>query len=272
MPTHFNFNKANLLGFAFIILAFLSCEPSGSSLNETESKVRSTTKKEIPKKDSTIAVEREFPKLDSANIESFLSEYFRKNPERRVRVITRLGTLKVRLFDDTPLHTANFLMMTKRNYFTGTEFIRVAPNFVVQGGNNESEIEKVKRILIGSYTMPPEFKKERIHKKGILSMARAYKNNPDKRSSAYYFFFVQGQKFNEPQLMAIERDSEMIIPDWKRKIYKTIGGAPHLDNEHTVFGEIYEGLDVLDKMAAVKTDGGEWPIDPLIMQIDVIDE
>ncbi|MCZ4409216.1 peptidylprolyl isomerase [Cryomorphaceae bacterium 1068] len=272
MSKHFTFNKANLFGFAFIILAFIACEPSQSTQEDDELKVKPSAKKVIAKKDSTIAVEREYPKLDSANIESFLSEYFRENPERRVRVITRVGTLKVKLFDDTPLHTANFLMMTKRNYFTGTEFIRVAPNFVVQGGNNESEIEKVKRILIGSYTIPPEFKEERLHKKGALSMARDYENNPNKRSSPYYFFFVHGQKFNEPQLMAIERDSDMVIPQWKREIYKTIGGAPHLDNQHTVFGEIYEGLDVLDKMAAVDTDAGEWPITPLIMQIDIIDE
>jgi peptidyl-prolyl cis-trans isomerase B (cyclophilin B) len=272
MSKHFTLHKANLFGFAFIILAFIACEPSGSTQENTELQVKPSPKKEIVKKDSIIAVEREYPKLDSANIESFLSKYFRENPERRVRVITRVGTLKVKLFDDTPLHSANFLMMTKRNYYTGTEFIRVAPNFVVQGGNNESGIEKVKRILIGSYTIPPEFKENRIHKKGVVAMARSYENNPNKRSSPYYFFFVHGQKFNEPQLMAIERDSEIVIPEWKREIYKTTGGAPHLDYEHTVFGEIYEGLDVLDKMAAVKTDGGEWPITPLIMQVDVIDE
>jgi cyclophilin family peptidyl-prolyl cis-trans isomerase len=272
MSNQINLNKAGLIGFAFIILCFFSCEPSNSSQKNVELQVEPIPKKDIAKKDSTIAVEREYPKLDSANIESFLSEYFRENPERKVRVITRVGTLKVRLFDDTPLHTANFLMMTKRNYFNGTEFIRVAPNFVVQGGNNESEIEKVKRILIGSYTIPSEFRSERLHKKGALSMARDYDNNPNKRSSPYYFFFVHGQKFNEPQLMAIERDSEMVIPQWKRDIYKTTGGAPHLDNQHTVFGEIYEGLDVLDKMATVDTDAGEWPITPLIMQIDIIDE
>ena len=219
MSKHFTFYKANLLGFAFIILALTACEPMGLPQEGTEPQVKPAPKKERVKKDSTIAIEREYPKLDSANIESFLSEYFRENPERRVRIITRVGTLKVKLYNDTPLHTANFLMMTKRNYYTGTEFIRVAPNFVVQGGNNESEIEKVKRILIGSYTIPPEFKENRLHKKGVIAMAREYENNPNKRSSPYYFFFVQGQKFNEPQLMAIERDSEIVIPDWKREIY-----------------------------------------------------
>jgi len=272
MSKHSTCNKANLFGFAFIILAFLGCESASSTKEEIEPQVKPPVKEEVAKTDSAAVSEREYPKLDSANIESFLSEYFRENPERRVRITTRVGTLKVKLYDDTPLHTANFLMMTKRNYYTGTEFIRVAPNFVVQGGNNESEIEKVKRILIGSYTLPPEFKENRIHKKGVIAMARDYENNPNKRSSPYYFYFVHGQKFNEPQLLAIERDSEIEIPNWKREVYETTGGAPHLDYEHTVFGEIYEGLDVLDKMAAVETDGGQWPITPLIMQVDVIDE
>jgi len=223
-------------------------------------------------KDSLAIAEREYPKLTDNNMENFLHQYLEENPERNLRVITRVGTLKVRLFDETPLHTSNFLMMTKRNYFTGTEFIRIVPNFVVQGGNNESEIENIKRLLIGSYTLPAEFNDKLIHKKGSLSMARSYEDNPEMRSSPYYFFFVHGQTFNEPQLLAIERDNEISIPQWKRGVYSKVGGAPHLDMRHTVFGEIYEGLDVLDKMANVKTDGGEWPLEPLVMQIDVIDE
>jgi peptidyl-prolyl cis-trans isomerase B (cyclophilin B) len=163
-------------------------------------------------------------------------------------------------------------MMTKREYFTGTEFIRVVPDFIVQGGNNESETEEIKRLLIGSYQIPAEFRDHHIHRRGALAMARSYENNPEKKSSAYYFYFVHGMPFNEPQLLALERDHEISIPEWKRKIYRTEGGAPHLDNEHTVFGEIYRGLDVLDKMASVETDDGDWPLQPLEMKVEVIDE
>jgi len=272
MSPFVNFPKANLLGFAFIVLCFIACEsqdaPSGSEIKKSDSQ-----ETQLPEKlDSAIIPEREFPMLDNANIERVLTEYLKENPERKVRVVTRLGTLKVELFDDTPLHTANFLMMTKRDYFTGTEFIRVVPNFVVQGGNNDSEVEELKRLLIGSFTLPPEFRENRIHRSGALSMARSYTGNPNKRSSPYNFFFVHGQTFNEPQLLSIERDEEMVIPEWKREIYRTTGGAPHLDNQHTVFGRIYEGMDVLDKMAQVETDKSNWPKVPLIMEVDVIDE
>lgn len=261
-----------LIGSALLAFFLAQCSITEENRDDIHQsgKLKDTTFTEI--KDSIEVVEREFPKLDSTNFEHFLREYFDQNPERKVRIVTRLGTLKVRLFDDTPLHTANFIMMAKRAYFDGTEFIRIVPNFVVQGGNNESETEEIKRLLIGSYRIPAEFKEEHIHRRGALAMARSYENNPEKKSSAYYFYFVHGRKFNEPQLMALERDHEITIPSWKRQVYKEVGGAPHLDNEHTVFGEIYEGLDVLDRMANVETDSGDWPLERLEMKVEVIND
>ncbi len=209
--------------------------------------------------------------LDQENHREYLSNYYKENQARRIALSTRMGTLKIELFDDTPIHTANFLMLTERDYFNNTEFTRVVENFVVQGGNNDKEEEEIKRLLIGNYEMQPEMKESHIHKKGALAMARRYEENPKMLSSAYNFYIVHGQTFNEPQLIALEREHEMAIPDWKRKVYKTVGGAPHLDGKHTVFGQVYDGFDVLDKMAAVKTDKSDWPLKPLIMQVEIID-
>lgn len=220
---------------------------------------------------STTLPPREYPLLTDDNAVEFLKQYFKDHPERKIRVTTRLGTLKVKLFDDTPIHTSNFLMLVNRDYFDGTEFTRVVDDFIVQGGNNDSETEEIKRILIGSYELPPEIRPEHLHKKGALSAARRYEGNPDKMSAPYNYFFVDGRTFNEPQLLAMERDHDMDIPGWKRKIYKTIGGAPHLDGQHTVFGQVYEGLDVLERMAEVRTDGSDWPIEPLVVQMEVIE-
>ena len=209
--------------------------------------------------------------LNQENHEAFLLNYFEENTNRNIALTTRMGTIKIKLFNDTPLHTANFLMLTDRDYFDNTEFTRVVKNFVVQGGNNDKEEEEIKRLLIGNYEMKPEMKEQHIHKKGALAMARRYEENPDMLSSAYNFYIVHGQTFNEPQLMALERDHEMNIPTWKRDIYKTTGGAPHLDGKHTVFGQVYEGFDVLDKMASVQTDQSDWPLKPLVMQVEIID-
>ena len=244
------------------------------SENETR---RDQKKKNTKVQPDTTAVENENPKedlpliLNQENHEEYLLKFFEENESRKIALTTRMGTIKIELFDDTPLHTANFLMLTERDYFNNTEFTRVVKKFVVQGGNNDKEEEEIKRLLIGNYEMKPEMKENHIHKKGALAMARRYEDNAEMLSSAYNFYIVHGQTFNEPQLMALERDHEMSIPQWKRKIYKTTGGAPHLDGKHTVFGQVYEGFDVLDKMASVKTDQSDWPLKPLVMEVEIID-
>ncbi len=266
-------------GYFYLLLLFSGCSSEKSKKNlgvysEDSSQVKpqiepiDTTDSQVIAPADTIS----YPMLSSENAVSFLLEYFKENPERKIQLTTRLGTIKFRLYEDTPIHTANFLMLVKRHYFDNTEFTRVVKNFVVQGGNNDKESEEIKRLVIGSYELPSEIKENHIHEKGALAMARRYDENPDKRSSAYNFYFVEGQKFTEPQLLAIERDNEVTIPEWKRKIYREVGGAPHLDGQHTVFGEIYEGLEVLHEMANVKTDQSDWPKIPLIMKMEVIYE
>ncbi len=260
------------IGLLAILLSTIACTP-----RQPESKVKDKKEKANPEKveqktDEADADSR--PKhilLNQANYKAFLEDFLKDHPERNFKLTTRLGVLKFRLFDDTPLHTANFIMLVDRGYFDQTEFTRVVKNFVVQGGNNEKESEEIKRMLIGNYTIESEISPKHNHLRGALAMARKYEDNPDKRSAAYNFYFVEGQVFKEPQLLAIERDHEMKIEEPLRSKYLTIGGAPHLDGEHTVFGEIYEGLDVLKKMSEVKTDDSRWPLEPLIMKIEVID-
>lgn len=208
--------------------------------------------------------------LGNDNALPFLETYFRENTERHIRLNTRHGSLKIKLYDDTPLHTANFLMMAKRNYFSGTEFTRIVPDFVVQGGNSEREEDEIKRLLIGNYLIPAEIHDKYPHRKGALAMARSYDNNPEKRSSAYDFYLVVGRTFNEPQLMAIEREHDMVIPEWKRSLYRETGGAPHLDGQLTVFGQVVEGMDVLDSMALTPTDERNWPLESLVMHMEVL--
>lgn len=223
---------------------------------------------QVEKKDS----HSDYPRLNKDNAEEFLLDFFEKNPERKIKLSTPYGDIKIRLYEKTPVHSANFLMLTKRGYLNDTEFTRIVKDFIVQGGNSQSEQKGLERLLIGSYRLQPEIVDEYLHKSGAVAIARNYKGNPDKLSSPYNFFMVHGRTFNEPQLMAMERDNNISIPEWKREIYRTTGGAPHLDGEHTVFGEIYEGLDVLDKLANVETDDSEWPKEKLSIKAEVIED
>ena len=112
---------------------------------------------------------------------------------------TKHGRIVVELFDDVPVHRANFLYKVYRRYFDPSEFTRVVPDFVVQGGNSEEERPQQLRFLIGQHTLPAEFKDRHIHSRGALAMSRSYSNNPDKRSSGYDFYIVTGRKIGAPK-------------------------------------------------------------------------
>lgn len=182
----------------------------------------------------------------------FLTEYGKENKATKVLVRTTMGDIKVKLHTETPLHRANFLYLIERGYFKNTVFYRVVKNFVVQGGNSDEAIHTKMRRKIGTYTLPPEFKPHLIHKKGALSIAREYDNNPEKRSSPYDFFFVHGMVYDARQIPSLNVQ--------QTKAYTTVGGAPNLDMEHTVFGQVIDGIEIIDKIANVKVDKGDWPI------------
>jgi cyclophilin family peptidyl-prolyl cis-trans isomerase len=106
------------------------------------------------------------------------------------------------------------------------------------------------------YRIPAEFRATLFHKKGVLAAARD--NNPEKASSGSQFYVVQGKIFSDAGLDSVEtfRLNGRKIPVEQREIYKTLGGTPHLDQSYTVFGEVIEGLEVVDKIAAVQTSKG----------------
>lgn len=179
---------------------------------------------------------------------------------------TDYGDMTGMLYNETPEHRDNFIKLVKEGWYNGSPFHRVIKGFMIQGGGSADG-----RADIG-YTVPAEFVPEYIHKKGALSAARMGDAvNPDKRSSGSQFYIVQGKTYSDQELNNLEGRKNCEWTEEQRSVYKTIGGTPFLDFDYTVYGEIIEGMDVIDKIAAVQTGQGDKPIKDIKMTIELVD-
>jgi len=254
----------------------------------------------------------------------------KKGKEDLVQIVTPYGEIVVTLYDNTPLHHDNFLALAESGYYDGTLFHRVINSFMIQGGDPDSKAAKPGQLLGDgdtTYTVPFEYIPEYIHKRGVLAAARENDDvNPEKASSGSQFYIVQGKKFTEEELDAVElkverRTKQYILLNLLRKktdstdylnlkkyidkrdtanirkiidlhhdaveaqylrtkpfklnaeqrqVYKTIGGTPHLDGAYTVFGEVVSGMEIVDKIAAMKTDTNDRPVTDIRMTMKVL--
>lgn len=247
--------------------------------------------------------------------------------ETLVRLETTMGSITVKLYNETPKHRDNFIKLTKEGTYDSTLFHRVIKNFMIQAGDPQSKTATDTTTLgngdVG-YTLPAEFNPKFFHKKGALAAARLGDEvNPNKESSGCQFYIVTGRKFSEAQMISMENQLnearlETVFNELARKhmkeIYKmrkagdndgllelqdsleaqargivakepalkfsreqiaaytTVGGAPHLDGAYTVFGEVTEGMEVIDKIQAVKTNRADRPeTDVRILKATVIE-
>ena len=255
----------------------------------------------------------------------------KKQTETLALIHTNVGDIKIKLYDETPLHRDNFIKLVKKKYYDGLLFHRVIKNFMIQTGDPESkDAERSKMLGVGGpgYTIPAEISMRHIHKKGALAAARLGSDvNPRKESSGSQFYIVVGQPLtneilnqNEHQIIEAKRgelintylskpENKMIMPNLdscksrgdkdgfdkivqkittdldpefkkldsikytsqQRAEYLEKGGSPHLDNDYTIFGEVIEGMDIIDKISLVTTDSNDRPLEDIkILSIKIL--
>jgi cyclophilin family peptidyl-prolyl cis-trans isomerase len=194
---------------------------------------------------------------------SFFSMEIDAQKQTNVLIQTSMGDIKLALYNDTPLHRDNFIKLANEGFYSGSVFHRVIKGFMIQGGGAPAGKAET------NYLIPAEILPNHFHKKGSLAAART--NNPKKESSGSQFYIVQGQVYSDSILSQFEARRGVKFTEDQRKAYTTVGGTPHLDGEYTVYGEVVEGIEVVDKIAAVKTQPGDRPVEEVkIISVKVL--
>lgn len=206
-----------------------------------------------------------------------------------VKIRTQFGDILVYLYDETPVHKANFLKLARNGFFNGTTFHRIIEGFMIQGGDPNSKDNDPLNDGDGgpeykgedgtfpdpaggkSYALPSEIKSHIYHKRGVIAAARESDDvNPKKLSSGSQFYLVQGRIYSPDSLTAYAKRRKLTLNDKQREIYTTLGGTPHLDGKYTVFGEIVSGYEVVEKIAKQQKDVRDRPLENISMTVEVI--
>ncbi len=222
--------------FLLTLLLFILIISSCSNEKKEDENTLNTVEKNLKKR-------KKAQPLDSINRKNtlvFLKKYGEQNKENKVVIHTRFGDIRLTLYNDTPLHRANFIFLSKVGYFDTTCFYRVVPEFIIQGGNSENLETNAMRNRYQNYRIPPEMSPQLKHKYGTVAAARDWENNPGKVSNPFEFYIIQSRS-----------------------------GAHHLDGEHTVFGEVTSGFSVIDKIVNLEAGSDEWPLEDVFIGVEV---
>ncbi|WP_138485234.1 peptidylprolyl isomerase [Dyadobacter bucti] len=199
-----------------------------------------------------------------------ISAQKKSNKDEVVTITTNQGTMRFILFDEVPKHKANFIKLAKDKFYDGLLFHRVIDDFMIQGGDPNSRNAKPDEMLgkgDNGYKITAEFSPKLFHQKGALAAARD--NNPAKESSGCQFYIVQGRKWSKPDLEKQATRAARKLTDDQKKVYETLGGTPHLDGSYSVFGQLIDGMDVIDKIGSVERDERDRPEKDVAMKVSV---
>lgn len=219
---------------------------------------------------------RKLTSEENAAIKKYAKLIDIKDGRYHVLIATSMGDIVVKLYNETPLHRDNFVAKVKAGFYDSLLFHRVINNFMIQGGDPNSKRAKPGEGLgAGSAAgerIAAEFRTDQniYHKRGVLAAARD--NNPEKASSNCQFYIVQRRAWRPSQLDSTIVSRKLVLNETQKKIYTTLGGTPHLDGGYTVYGELEIGFDVLDKIAAAKTNKSDSPETDVRMKMFLLND
>lgn len=185
---------------------------------------------------------------------------------------TDMGTMKVQLFDSTPKHKENFIKLANEGFYDGTLFHRVIDGFMIQGGDPDSKGAAAgARLGVGGPGYKIDAEIGSPHFRGTLAAARqGGPSNPEKQSSGSQFYIVQGKPVTDAYLSSLEQSKGITYSAPQKAKYAKVGGTPQLDADYTVFAEVVEGLEVIDKIAKVQKDGADRPLQDVQMKVSIV--
>ena len=193
--------------------------------------------------------------IPSEKVTETLLKYGKENPENKIIIKTNFGGIVVKLYNETPLHRANFIRLVKANYFDNRKIYRIVKGLCIQGGvDYEDKL---------NYLIPSEFRPNLVHKRGAIAMARYDENNPRKMSSPTEFFIVTKSAFyDETELTQYSSQA--------KEIYMKIGGEIEFDQKYTTFGEVISGMEIADKIVKLELIDKEKPLKMPNFSISII--
>lgn len=214
-------------------------------------------------------------RIRQIDVKERLTVFGQENKETRFKITTTYGVIKVKLYKSTPLHRANMILMIKQGLFNNTRFYRISQNFIIQAGFTDGPGAYERMRTIGQYKVPAEVNADKLpHVRGAFAMAGAdlHPGKPRKKdSNPFTFYIVDGAIQSEASLGGIEETYGVTISESNKKKYMDKGGAPHLDDQYTVCGEVYSGMSVVEKISKVKTNSSDHPEERIYLTIDLIE-